>query len=109
MNSFVPNSALWRVEVLEKDNLTVPQDSTRVINESQNTLSMPEIPGYSPVGIMGYTLSSTVGDGDGKNATLVTIARLRLNSDRTCLLATFRGNGVDAKIKLFLSVLYLRV
>lgn len=107
MNSYIPNSALFHVETIFKDNISINQGSNYLINTTTHQTPVPVINNYSPIGIVGYTLSPSVGDGDGSNAATTTVYRLRLDDSKEYILASLHANS-QCKISLYVDVLYIR-
>ena len=108
MNSFVPNSALLYIKTITKDNISISQGSNYLISTTAHPLEVPAVANYSPIGVVGYNISPTVGDGDGSNAATTTVYRLRLDDDKGYILASLHANSA-CKVKLYVDVLYARV
>lgn len=101
MNSFVPNSALFKVVLCESDNVTVNANGTKTVD-----ITIPSDNNYTAVGVVGYWLSYVdVGDGDGQNASDLNVYRLDVMNSTTVRFAVKNMGSSTSKAKIHARVL----
>lgn len=101
MNSFVPNSALFKIVLCESDNVTVNANGTKTVD-----ITIPSDNNYTAVGVVGYWMSYTdVGDGDGQNSSDLNVYRLDVINSTTVRFAVKNMGSSLSKAKVHVKVL----
>ena len=106
MNSFVPNSALFKVVTLYADNVSISSGATKTTN-----ISLAGVSNYTPIGIVGHWASiEDVGDGDGTGSSYINFYRVStvVDNNQTYARLIVRNLGSSsAKVRLNVNVLFV--